>query len=61
MEQTTTPRLYTVDDIAAMLRVTRRTVYNHLKAGKLHAVKIGKNWFVSQENLDRFLQGDKQV
>lgn len=57
----TLPKLYSPEDIAGMLRVTRRTIYTYMKTGKLHASKIGGNWHISQENLDAFLQGDKQI
>ena len=57
----TNTKFYSPEDIAAMLRVTRRTVYNYMKTGKLHAVKIGKYWHISQESLDAFLKGDKQI
>lgn len=53
-------KFYSVGQIAEMLRITPRTVYTYLKAGKLHAVKIGKYWHVSQDSLNEFLQGDKQ-
>lgn len=53
-------KFYSVDEIATMLRITRRTVYNYMKTGKLHAVKIGKYWHIPQESLNAFLQGDKQ-
>ena len=56
----TNTKFYSPDDIANMLRITRRTVYTYMKAGKLHAVKIGKYWHISQESLDAFLKGDKQ-
>lgn len=57
----TNTKFYSPDDIADMLRITRRTVYTYMKAGKLHAVKIGKYWHISQESLDAFLKGDKQI
>ena len=55
-----TTKFYSPEEIANMLRTTRRTIYNYMKAGKLHTVKIGKYWHISQASLDEFLQGDKQ-
>lgn len=54
-------KFYSPDDIAKMLNITRWTIYQHMKAGKLHAVKIGRNWRISEENLNTYLQGDKQI
>lgn len=51
-----TDRIYTLDEIAEMLRITRRTLYTYIKEGKLQAVKIGKYWRVSETNLQSFLE-----
>lgn len=59
--QNTLPKLYSPDDIAGMLQVTRRTIYSYMKTGKLHASKIGGNWRITEENLNDFLQGDKRI
>jgi excisionase family DNA binding protein len=49
-------KLYTIDEIAETLKVTRRTVYNYIQSGTLKAIKIGKYWRVRHEDLERFLQ-----
>lgn len=51
-----TNRIYTLDEIAEMLHITRRTLYTYIKEGKLQAVKIGKYWRVSETNLQAFLE-----
>ena len=51
-------RLYGLQEIADALNVTRRTLYNYLKQGKLKAVKIGGEWRVTEENLMSFLNGN---
>lgn len=48
-------KLYTMDEVADILKVTKRTLYTYVKSGKLHAVKIGKYWRVSEENLQAFI------
>ena len=35
-------RVYTLDEVADIMQVTKRTLYNYIKAGTLHAVKMGK-------------------
>ena len=44
-------KIYTLSEVAGILKTTKRTLYNYLKSGKLSAVKIGKSWRVSEENL----------
>lgn len=54
-------KVYTLDEIAEIMKVTRRTVYSYVNSGKLHAVKIGKYWKVTEENFREFLNtGDKR-
>ena len=48
-------KLYTIDEIAQTLKVTRRTVYNYIQNGNLKAIKIGKYWRVKHEDLELFL------
>ena len=48
-------KVYTLDEVADILKVTRRTLYNYIKAGKLPAVKMGKYWRVSQDSLQAFI------
>jgi len=48
-------KVYTIEEIVDILQVTRRTVYNYIKSGRLKAVKIGKYWRVTAKALDEFL------
>lgn len=48
-------KVYTIDEIAELLHITRRTLYAYLKTGKLKAIKVGKYWRVTEENLKDFL------
>lgn len=47
--------MYTLKEVEGMLKVTRRTLYNYLKAGELKATKVGREWRVSREALQEFL------
>ena len=49
-------RMYTLDEVSKMVMVTRRTLYNHINNGKLNAVKIGRQWRVTEENLRDYLE-----
>ena len=48
-------KVYTLDEVADIMKVTKRTLYNYVKEGKLPAVKMGKYWRVSQESLQAFM------
>lgn len=50
--------LYTVDEVAEMLRVTTKTIYLHLKEGKLKGSKVGRYWRISKSQIDDFLKGE---
>jgi len=48
-------KVYTLDEVADIMKVTKRTLYNYIKAGTLKAVKMGKYWRVSEESLQAFI------
>lgn len=48
--------VYTLKEVQDYLRVTRRTLYNWIKSGKLKAFKVGEHWRVTREALDEFTQ-----
>jgi len=47
-------KLYTLDEVADIFKVTRRTLYTWIKTGQLKAVKTGKYWRVSEQALQEF-------
>lgn len=54
--------VYTLKEIEDLLHVTRRTLYNWIKGGKLRAFRIGKEWRVTREALEEFTQtGTEQL
>lgn len=48
-------KVYTIEELVEVLQVTRRTIYNYLKDGRLKAVKMGKYWRVTEKQLEEFL------
>ena len=49
-------KLYTIEDIANMTRLTSRTIRNYLKDGILEGKKIGGQWrFTMKDNKRQFL------
>lgn len=48
-------KVYTADEVAELLTITKRTVYNYIKSGRLPATKMGKYWRVTEDDLRRML------
>ncbi len=50
---------YRVDDVANKLDVHIMTIYRYIKAGKLPAYKIGKEFRIKHSDLEDFLEATK--
>ena len=48
--------VYTLEEVQTLLQVTRRTLYNWIKDGKLKAFRAGRQWRVTKEALEAFTQ-----
>jgi excisionase family DNA binding protein len=46
---------YLVEELANSLRVSNMTIYRYIKASKLNAYKIGKEFRISKEEFKNFL------
>lgn len=51
--------IYTVKEVAEMLKVHFQTILAYIKDGKLKAMKIGKGYRISKKDLDDFLEKSK--
>jgi excisionase family DNA binding protein len=51
-----TDEYFTVEEVAARLKVSRQAVYNWITEGRLRAVKAGRAVRISRAALDEFLQ-----
>ena len=54
-------KLYDVKETAEMLHITSRSVATWCRAGSLKGTKVGAKWYVSGEELRRFLKEGKRV
>ena len=52
------PRLLTTQEAAEFLRVSRATILRWCKAGQLPAVRIGRQWRIDMDQLERVLAGE---
>lgn len=50
---------YLVEELAERLRVSNMTIYRYIKAGKLQAYKIGKEFRITEQEFDKFLSKAK--
>ena len=48
--------LYTPLEVATMLRVTRTTIYQHIKKGQLKAIRIGNQYRITKAQLEEYIQ-----
>lgn len=47
---------YRAEELAEKLRVNIMTIYRYIKAGKLRAYKIGKEFRIGKAEFERFLK-----
>lgn len=55
----TVPVLYTPEQVAEKLQVTRRAVYAWLTSGKLRGLRAGDTWRITEQDLMAFLESRK--
>lgn len=48
-------RFLTVAEVAGLMRVSTMTVYRLIKAGDLAAVRVGKSYRITEEDVDRYI------
>ena len=53
--------LFTIDEAAAQLRVSRWSVYNLIRSGQLQTIKIGRRRLVPLDALTQCLQRLKEL
>jgi len=51
---------YTAQELADKLRVNVMTIYRYIKAGKLEAYKIGKEYRIERSEFERFMNNVKK-
>ena len=53
----TDPRVMTVKEVSAYLKVHPSTIYRQLKSGRLPAFRVGSDWRFNVESIDRWRLG----
>lgn len=56
----TDPKVFTVPELADLLKTSELNVYKAIRAKKLEAFKVGREYRVSQDALERFMNPQRQ-
>jgi len=51
-------KLYDVETMAELLKISLRVAQKHFSKGDIKGQKIGGKWYVTEENLIKFIQGE---
>jgi excisionase family DNA binding protein len=54
---TPTPAVYTVHELANLLRLSKANTYARLKAGEIPARQIGTRWIIARHRIHLWLLG----
>ncbi len=54
-------KYYRTEDLAEILPLTLRSIQKYIRDKKIHAVKIGLFWYISESNLNLFLRGGYEL
>ena len=49
-------KLYTLQEVADILRLNRQTLYNNIRKGSLQLTKLGKEYRVTEEQLQAIIK-----
>lgn len=49
-------KVYTTEEALEVLKVTQRTLYRYIKAGQIKAIKLGREYRITEEALKDFLE-----
>ena len=49
-------QLRSVDETVPTLRISRATIWRHLKRGSIRSVRIGRKLFISESEISRILR-----
>jgi excisionase family DNA binding protein len=53
------PKVYTIEEAAAILKVHPRTINRLLERGELRGFRVGRVWRISREALDAYIHGER--
>ena len=54
-------KLYSVDEVAVMLKSTKQTIRIYFRDRRIKGQKINRRWYTTEDNLKKYLSGDYPV
>ena len=51
-------KCYELQEVADILGVHYQTIINLIKNGKIKAARIGRNYMITEQNLQKYINGD---
>lgn len=51
------PRVYSITEASAILKCHRNTIINHIDKKLIKATRKGRNWFITEEELNNYIKG----
>jgi len=54
-------KLYSVDEVAEMLKSTKPTIRSYFREGKIKGQKITGKWYITEDNFKKYLSGDYPI
>ncbi|MGW5050642.1 helix-turn-helix domain-containing protein [Actinokineospora sp. NPDC004072] len=48
---------YTVEEVAALLNLSRGVTYAHVRSGAIPAIRLGRRWLVPRDRFHTWLDG----
>ncbi len=58
-QEIVTSRLLSLEQVTKRLQLSKMTIYRYIKAGKIEAYKIGKEYRIKESDLGKFLEESK--
>lgn len=56
MKRETNNSYLTLTEVAEVMKITRRTVYNYIKAGILKYSRVGRQYRIKSQDLETFIK-----
>ena len=54
-----TNKLLTPEQVADILQIHILTTYNYIRRGKLNAIRLGRSYRITPEDLERFIESNR--
>jgi len=56
IKNTSNLQIYTINDVAGLLQMSPRTIYNFLSTGQLKGIKFGNKWRFTEDQIKDLIQ-----